>query len=495
MVLIRGGLVVDGTGKPAFKADILVRRDTISAIGNFPRQGADAVIDALGSYVMPGFIDVNTDSDHYLSLFTNPAQGSFLLQGVTTTIGGNCGASLAPLLYGSLESIRKWADVNRVNVGWHRMAEFLDTLERRGIGVNFGTLVGHATVRRALIGSHFRDLTVKELSMFQQILRAAMEEGAFGLSTGLGYVHAYGTPYAEIKNLAKIVAEMNGVYATHLRDETEGLVTAVTETARVAEDTGVRTIISHFRPRIGFEEQFDRARSLIEEMTDADIHFDGNPHDTNLVPLYLLLPEWARIGSLDAMVSGLNESHLRAKIIDAFPDFKPEDIIIIEAQKARYLEGKTIGAFAENRNLGLKEALLAFMHLSKLRAIVLFRSVHGDLAIQSLLSEHALVGSNTPSVPEYEHGWHEQFWNTFPKFIHTVTETKLMLLEAAIAKITSVPAKKFGIRNRGILREGNAADLVLMRNGRITDVFVNGVRAVTSGVLKKSSAGKVLRRI
>ena len=133
------------------RADIFVSGDKISAIGNFPDKKADQIIDGGGGYLAPGFIDVNTDSDHYLSLFDNSAQEDFLRQGVTTIIGGNCGASLAPLIYGSLEAIQKWTDVGKFNVNWHTLGELLAILDRKPLGVNFATLVGHSTIRRALL--------------------------------------------------------------------------------------------------------------------------------------------------------------------------------------------------------------------------------------------------------------------------------------------------------------------------------------------------------
>src|SRR3989338_1585089 len=170
-ILFKGCQVVDGSGGEIQRADVFIKDDKISAIGNFPNKKADQVINCLGLYVSPGFIDVNTDSDHYLTLFTHPEQKDFLLQGVTTIIGGNCGSSLAPLLYGSLESIRKWTNINQVNVDWQTVADFLKVFNRIKLGVNFGTLIGHSTIRRALIGEDFRDLTKSELAVFKKIVQ------------------------------------------------------------------------------------------------------------------------------------------------------------------------------------------------------------------------------------------------------------------------------------------------------------------------------------
>ena len=133
-ILIKNIQLLDGSGRPPVKADVLVKNEKISAIGNFPKYRADEIIDGLGAYLAPGFIDINTDSDHYLTLFSNPSQKDFVAQGVTTIIGGQCGASLAPLIYGSLESIREWADISKINVNWHTLAEFLKAMERSAFG-------------------------------------------------------------------------------------------------------------------------------------------------------------------------------------------------------------------------------------------------------------------------------------------------------------------------------------------------------------------------
>src|SRR3989344_3676031 len=163
MILIKQAQIADGTGKPLYRSDILIDGAKISAIGSFTQKKADIIIDGLGLIATPGFIDVNSNSDHYLSLFTNPHQKDFLLQGITTIIGGQCGSSLAPLLYGSLVSISRWASTDLVNVDWHTLAEFFKVLKKMKLGVNFGTLTGHSTIRRDLVGDEIRDLTQTEM--------------------------------------------------------------------------------------------------------------------------------------------------------------------------------------------------------------------------------------------------------------------------------------------------------------------------------------------
>ena len=157
-------------------------------------------------------------------------------QGVTTIFGGMCGASLAPLIYGNLESFRKWGNTDGINVNWHSMSELLDAIDKRPLAVNFGTLVGHSTLRRAIAGDGSRDLTKNELAVFKESVIHALEEGSFGLSTGLEYIHAHKTPYSELKFLTDIVKKFSGVYATHLRNTKEGIDESVAETIKLARE-------------------------------------------------------------------------------------------------------------------------------------------------------------------------------------------------------------------------------------------------------------------
>jgi N-acyl-D-amino-acid deacylase len=497
MILIRDAHVIDGTGEIPRKADVLVNGDRIAAIGSFRNHRADTIIEGYGGYVTPGFIDVNSASDHYLTLFTNPDQQDFLLQGVTTIIGGNCGASLAPLLYGTLESIRTWADTNLINVGWHTIREFFGVLEQQGIGVNFGTLIGHTTIRRALIGDTLRDLTMRELDVFKKIVASAIREGALGFSTGLGHAHGTAVPYSEIKILAETVKEEGGVYATHLRNERKGIVKAVKEAIKIANDIRIPVLISHFRPIRGFEREFDEALSIIRDAPqELSLHFDSDPSDMSLFTIYSFLPDWARRGNLEEMRGYLRVPHIRERIVKELPMSDGQDVVIVQAPGAPYLAGETLHAFAEHRGLGTRAALLALMELTKLRAVVLYRNINIDAAIQSLCEERAFVASHAPSFRAGMHALrHEQIASVFTKFLRIADSTKLLSIEKIIQKFTSAPAKKFSLESRGELREGYFADIALIKGDRVTDVLVNGEIVIENGSVKETRAGKIIRKL
>ncbi len=495
MILIKNSLVVDGTGSKPQQLDVLIKDNRISAIGNFSTHPAEMVIDGQGAYLTPGFIDINTDSDHYLSLFSDPIQQDFLLQGVTTIIGGHCGSSLAPLLYGSLESIRKWGDENQVNLDWHSVAELFALLEKRKLGVNFGTLVGHSTIRRALIGDVPRDLTDAELEVFKKVLEAALREGALGLSTGLGYNHGRSAGFLEIKMLTDIVARFGGVYATHLRDEGKDVGKAVDETIQIAQSSKVKTLISHFRPIVGNEALYEEALSEVERVGSRfDVAFDLYPFDYSIVPIYTLLPIWAQDGSLEDMYEQMTQKHTQEEVLKGIASITGDDLVIARAPGFDYLVGKTLAQFAASREMKLKPALFELMKISKLKAVLFYRNINMSVSERALLSDSSFVASNSPSLIETKNILENQrAKETFTRFMSIAARVGKPI-EWVIQKFTQKPAQFLGLKGRGAITEGAFADVVLLRDGRATDVWVNGVRVVNNGSIASVLAGSILKR-
>ncbi|PIT92315.1 MAG: hypothetical protein COU08_03325 [Candidatus Harrisonbacteria bacterium CG10_big_fil_rev_8_21_14_0_10_42_17] len=496
MILIKDAQVIDGMGTMPKRSDILIKGDRISAVGTVHVKSAEHIVDAKGAYVAPGFIDVNTDSDHYLTLFTNPSHKNFLQQGITSIIGGQCGSSLAPLLDGKLDSIRKWADPNEINVDWQTVKEFLAFIKKQTLGVNFGTLIGHSTIRRTLIGDELRDLTENELTAFKQIVAEAMEEGALGISTGLGYAHAHETPYAEIHALAEIVKKYNGVYATHIRNETTGMITSIEETIKIASNTGIKTEILHFRPLKGFEKEYLLSLERIAEAAkEADITFDIYPFSTSIIPIYTLLPSWAKVGTLEVMIKNSKTPYVRERILKELPEIKDKDIMVIYAPGTNSFPGKWLEQIAADCECNLKEALLKLMEMTEMRAVVSVNNINEEVTIQTLSHPQAIISTNSPSLidpPEFFK--HDRAYATIPKFLSLVEKKNLMPIETAVQKITSIPAKKYAIQNRGVIKQGFYADLCIFKRGIISDVFVNGEHVVSGQEFQRIQAGRIIKR-
>lgn len=479
--------------------DIFVSGNKISAIGNFPNKKADTVLDGQGAYVSAGFIDANTASDHYLTLFNEQSQEDALRQGVTTIMGGMGGASLAPLLYGSLESIQKWGDISRVNVNWHTMAEFLNVMDRRPPAVNFGTLVGHATVRRAIVGEALRDLTKNELGVFVRTLDAALAEGAFGLSVGLGYVHARKTPYPELRTLAEVVKKHHGVFAVQLRHDAAGVKESVEEAIKLARETGVSVLINHFAPVAGAEKEYEEALVLMNDLPpEIDLHFDISPSTSSLAPLYTFLPEWAQTGGVAVMNATVNDEWLFPRIKKEMPEFDEENFLITHAPGSEFLVGRSLKEIKELYEVDdAREALLRLMQALQLKGSVLYKNLDAALIARAIASPRSLIGSAAPSVPAIasgeKHFKSDRTSATFAAFLALVEEQKLMPLADAVKKITHDAAKKFGIAGRGVIKEGAFADITCFRGSEVKFSVVNGRVAEKANEFQSVFPGNILR--
>jgi N-acyl-D-amino-acid deacylase len=501
MTLLIKNVTIVGGDRP-FKegVDVFVNDNKISAIGSFLNKKADSVLDGQGAYLSPGFIDSNTDSDHYLTLFDNPSQEDFLRQGVTTIMGGMCGSSLAPLLYGSLESIQKWGDTNRINVNWHTMAEFFASMDKRPLGVNFGTLVGHSTIRRAIVGESSRDLTKNELTVFSNILQTALSDGAYGFSTGLEYVHAKKTPYSELRALAEITKKFHGVYATHLRNTGVGIKESVEETIKLTKETGVSTLISHFVPVVGSEKEYAESLEIINELpSECDLSFDIFPSAYSLSPIYTFLPLWAQTGAIRSMAISILDDWLLTRIKKDIPDLDENNFIVAQAPGNDFLVGKSLKDIRHIYELKDKRsALLKLMQVMQLRGSVLYKNLDMDLITRAIASKRSLIASNAPSFAEREEGRRhvrsERTTATFTNFFSLNEENKMFSLEDAIRKITSGPAKKFGLVGRGEIKEGNFADLVCFRGSEIKFTIVNGKLVEKEDGFANVFSGKMLRQ-
>ncbi len=478
MILIKQIQIVDGSGSKPYFGDILINGEKIIAIGkNLSKKRAEEVIDGLGLVAAPGFIDVNNDSDHHLSLFTNPGQNDYLNQGITSIVGGQCGASLAPLMYGSLTAIGQWVNTDKVNVGWSSVADLKKILLRIGLNINFETLVGYSTLRRDLAGTEIRDLTDSEIKIFQHILETALNDGAVGLSTGLGFLESKFVPYSEIKKIVSIVANKGGVYATHLRDEKANLLHSVQETLMLSRETGVKTIISHFRPIKGYEKEFDESMALIEKsLVDSNIYFDINPFTATVFPIHTYLPYWAQNENIETMMSNIKNDDSRKKIVEELKNSDIQELVIADVRGQEHLIGKSLLELSSVREKDIISTLLDLMESSKMHAMLMSKNLNADLLMPLLTHPRSLIGTNSSSskpgqfIKEIRL---ERTTSTFSKYLEIVLNQGIPL-EVAIKKITYFPAQIFGIRRRGLIKEGFFADLVLLRGTKVEKVIRNG---------------------
>jgi N-acyl-D-amino-acid deacylase len=497
-LLIHNVQIIGGSRAFSEPVDVFIAGDRISAIGHFPNKKAAQVLDGQGAYLAPGFIDVDTASDHYLTLFDHPSQDDFLKQGVTTIFGGMSGSSLAPLLYGSLESMRKWGGADtKINVNWHAVAELLATIDRRPFGVNFGTLIGHATVRRALIGDDLRELTKNELNVLLGVVRRSLREGAFGLSTGLGYVHGRNATFSELRTLAGAVRDAGGVYATQLRDAEQGILASVDETIALATASGVKTLINHFVPVARFGKEYAAGRQRIDALPlSRELRFDIYPFDKMLVPIYTFLPLWAQNGGTKKMLLNIADPWLAKRITHDMTPLHSDTTVVAEAPGNDFLVGRSLREIGGVYDMAdPREILLRLMGETRLRGVILTKAIDEDLARLAIADPRSLIASSAPSfgvTKGRKQFKTENTTSTFTAFL-SLAEHGLLSLEDAVRKITKEPARLFGLVGRGEIAEGNFADLVCFRNGEVRFTVVNGTVAVRDGEFQNRFAGRALR--
>jgi len=522
-ILIRNSTIIDGAKNNKYKADIAISEGKIKIVGKLGAVKAETIIDAEDLYTAPGFIDINNHSDTYLTLFTVPSLESLLKQGITTILGGTCGSSLAPLVSAeNLKAVQKWVDIREINLNWLTFKEFLEELSKTEIAVNFASLVGHSTLRRGIVGEEWRKLKSKEMKMIKELLKSSLKEGAFGLSTGLVYSHAKIATAKEIIEIAKTLKDFNGLYATHIRGEAEELIPAIEETIEVAQKTKVSVEISHLKA-MGrkFWPNMTKAIGLIEEARrkKININFDVYPYTVTGSVLYILLPDWVAEGGREMLLKRLKNQKTKARVIQEMQekkDYEYDKIIVAMSPIDKTFIGRKITEISKSQNVSVEEAIINMLTASEGRVITFLDTLSPD-NVETGLS-HALsfvasdsAGYNLQYYFKKRELVHPRCFGAFPRFLGKyVREKQIMSWEEAIYKITGGPAEKLGLEDRGLIKEGYWADLVLFNPKKIIDkatfenpyqyaggidyVFINGKMVIEKGVYNGERAGRVLKK-
>jgi N-acyl-D-amino-acid deacylase len=522
-IVFRRGNVFDGLGNPPQILDIAIKDGKIHDIGEFNKDvSAREVYDVSGLAVAPGFIDVNNHSDTHWRIFSDPGLESLLYQGITTIVGGTCGSSLAPLIKDeAINSIRKWTDIRRSNLNWESVGDFFVHLSSRGIPLNFGTLVGHSTIRRALVGDEHRSYSDDELKYAIFSLKESMKQGALGMSLGLAYTHAKAANEKELQSMIEQVGVSKGIISVHMRNEDVNVMFSLKEVLQYAEKKKTPLHISHLK--IMGEKNWGGFDSLLSEIDYATrknipISFDVFPYAFTGSVLYTLLPDWASEGGRDAMLSRLKDQLVRRQIISEMKktgiDYKNVHVL-----SATFLDKsmtkKSIAEIAKIRGISPEEAILDVLVSSEIRAIARMDVLNEEdvrKAMKHPLSIIATDGSGY-SLKHKKIGEdiHPRCFGAFPRFLgRYVRDEGLLSMEEAIRKITGYPAQRFGLQNRGVLKEGNYADITVFDPKKIQEkatignpykyargvefVVINGEVVLKEGKVSGKNSGMVLRK-
>ena len=520
-ILIKNGEVADGSGKAKYKADVAVADGRIAKIGKLENARAKIILEADDLVVAPGFIDVLSHSDAYLTLFTAPGQESAVSQGITTIIGGNCGYSLAPLASSqTLIAEQRWTDnPAQINVDWLKMGEFLECLKGKKIAVNFGTLAGYNTIARGLLENSHRPLNQYESEIALFLVEQALDEGALGISLGLAYLNQNGHREKHLGAVFDKVKERGKIITAHLGDEWGNFLDSLNFILKLAEEHKTAVHISHLKV---FHEKywpnFRRAITLIEEAkkNGAKISFDIFPYASSSLPLYLLLPDWVKNGEPDLIIKRLKNNFDREKIVKdlAARELDFSKMTVASLSPDLYI-GKTVAEIARNFGLNGEETVCELLLASNLRVVV-FAHLLDETALEMAAAHPlSLVGSSGAGYSLSQISGsdknlpHPRSFGSFPRFFRKYTrEKKLLALEEAVAKVTARPAELLGIKNRGLLKEGYFADVTVFDPAAISDkatfqnpfqysegvanVIVNGAPVYNRGYFIKNFPGAVL---
>ena len=478
-VVLRGARVVDGTGSPWYRGDVAIDDDRVSAVGAVDGDG-DVELELAGRVVAPGFIDIHTHSD-----FTLPANRdahSKVRQGVTLEVVGNCGTSAAPRHGAAARSVDDWFASNGLAEAvdaeeWTTMAEYLDHVDRAGVSLNVGSLVGHGNVRAAVVGHDDRAPTADELDEMRDLVAEAMADGAVGLSTGLFYPPGCYADTDEVVALAEVAAAHGGFYATHMRSESDELGESVAETIEIGRRADVPVQISHHKA-IG-PDNWGKVRSTLRRMELAreregiDVQCDQYPYVASSTSLGALLPNWAHDGGDDALLERLRDPESRARIREELKTDRNsswDGVLVTGVQNPdlKDCQGRTIAELAasDGEHREPAEILLDVVLQDENRTMHVNFGMDEDDVRTVMRHDLTMVGSDGSSLcpcgPLGEGVPHPRNYGTFPRVLgRYVREESVVSLEDAVHKMTGMPASRMGLGDRGVLKAGAYADVTV----------------------------------
>lgn len=522
-ILFKNARIVDGTGNPSFYGDVAVKDSRIGAVGRIANSEARRTVDLDGLTISPGFIDLHTHSDFTLPLF--PRAASMVRQGVTTQLVGNCGFSPFPVVPERLDLLKSYSAFidGGLSWDWRTLTDFANMLESLPLASNVAFQVGHGTVRIAAMGFENRDPTLAEVETMEKFIAQAMEEGAFAFSSGLIYVPGIYSRTAELVALASVAARYGGFYSSHIRGEGDTLLDAVGEALTVGREAGMPVQLSHHKangkPNWG---KVSTSLAMLEAAREAghDVLADQYPYPAGSTTLAAILPSWVVEGGIGAMVARLNDPAIRQRVqneIESPEDDTDFDLTTImlssipDGPNKKY-EGQMLTAIA-----GQQEKAPAAT------ALELLATESGGIQMITFSMDEADVRQvmRNPAVAVASDGWtlspesggrpHPRSYGTYVRVLGKyVREEKVLRLEEAVRKMTSLPAQRLGRLDLGLIRPGCVADLVVFDPDTVADratfenphqfcagvyhVIVNGQFVIENETDTGAAAGRVLKR-
>ena len=524
-ILVENGMVVDGAGNPWFRADVLIEGGRTAKVGRIGDVEVDSKLDASGLVVCPGFIDIHSHSDY--TLLVNRHADSKIRQGITTEVVGNCGHSAAPLIGEAREEAKRGAEAYELGIDWQSMAEYLEKLEKNKVSLNVASHVGFGTVKLCVTGHEAGDPTDEELERMKELVSKSIAEGAVGISTGLRYAPQSYAKTEEVIAVATAAREKGGIYASHVRDEGDRghPLEAMEEAIEIGREAKIPIHVSHLKilakPLWGL---CDQMLEMIQRAREegVEITADQYPYDASGTGLLAWIPKWAREGGNAKLVERLDDPDTREKIMEEFSRVVEvrggaERALISRFRPDPSLEGKNVAEVAKQWGVPEIEAALKLVRMAaeseKGIGIANFNQSAENVA-KIMMKPWVMVGTDGYALkPEGVLGRgvpHPRSYGTYPRVLRKyVREEAVIRLEDAIRKMTSLPAQKLGLLDRGLLREGFWADIVVFDPREAADtatftdphrypkgmeyVIVNGEVVIDRGEHTSATPGTVLR--
>ncbi len=526
-LVIVNGHIVDGTGSPWYSADIGIRDGKISAIGSLSSAARKRTIDAAGKIVAPGFIDMLGQSE--MTILVDPRLPSKIFQGITSEITGE-GSSIAPLNDALVQSGRDSYEHFKITADWRTLREYFARLEKQGIGINLASYVGATQVRRMVLGDDDKQPTAEQLEQMKALVRDAMKDGAVGVSTSLEYAPA---PYAKTDELIALATEAGkagGIYATHMRNESDSVLEAIDEALRIGREGHLPVEIWHLK--VAGKNNWGRMPEVIAKINaaraaGADVSADTYAYTAWYNDFSAFIPPWAHDGGNAKLVERLKDPTTRARIRkdmltpsstwdNEWQEIPGPDAIMIGAvvnPALASLQGKRISEIAKLWNKEPMDAIFDLLIQDPTAEVAVFGMAQPDVTLALQQPWVSIDNDSSGTSPEGILGQshpHPRAYGTFPRILSKyVRDEKVLTLEDAIRKFSALPAQRMRLTDRGVLKAGMWADVVIFDQAAVRDlatfdnpnqlsegmdyVLVNGVPVIDQGKMTGSLPGKVLR--
>jgi dihydroorotase/N-acyl-D-amino-acid deacylase len=526
-IVITNGHIIDGTGSPWYSGDIGIREGKIAAIGNLSAMPRQRTIDAAGKVVAPGFIDMLGQSE--LTILVDPRLPSKIFQGITSEITGE-GNSIAPLNDAIIATDRISYDHYKITPDWRTLGQYFARLEKQGIGISLATYIGATQVRRMVLGDDDKQPSAEQLDQMKALVREGMKDGAVGVSTSLEYAPA---PYAktdELIALATEAAKAGGIYATHMRNESDSVLDAIDEALRIGREAHIPVEIWHIK--VAGKNNWGRMPQVVAKINaaraaGADVSANTYAYTAWYNDFSAFVPAWAHDGGTAKLVERLKDPATRERIRkdmltpsrewdNEWQEIPGPDAIMIGAvtnPKVLPLEGKRLSEIAKLWNKGPIDALFDFLIEDPTTGVAVFGMSQPDVTLALQQAWVSIDNDSEGTSPEGILGQahpHPRAYGTFPRILSKyVREEKALTLEDAIRKFTALPAQRVRLTDRGVLKQGMWADVVIFDPATVHDVatfdnpnqlsrgmeyvLVNGVPVIDQGKMTGKLPGKVLR--